>query len=60
MATKTKTFDCVEFKRQAQRKLRAEYEARKSEFGSWYDFIDAKAKESEWVQRMEKRFPEEK
>ena len=60
MATKTKTFDCVEFKRQAQRKLRAEYEARKDEFDSWYDFIDAKAKESEWVQRMEKRFPEEK
>ena len=54
--TKTKSFDCVEFKCQAQRKLRAEFETRKSEFGSWYDFIDAKARESEWVQRMEKKF----
>ena len=58
MATKAKTFDCVEFKRQAQRKLRAEYEARKDEFDSYFDFLDAKAKESEWVQRVEKNFSE--
>ncbi len=31
MGTKTKTFDCVEFKRRAQERLMAEYEARKAE-----------------------------
>jgi len=57
MATKTKTFDCVEFKREAQRRLRAEYEARKGDFASYHDFVNAKAQESAWVRRMEKRFP---
>ena len=47
MATRTKTFDCVEMKRQAQRKLRAEYESRKDEFDTYYDFLAAKADESE-------------
>lgn len=56
MATKTKTFDCVEMKRRAQRKLQEEYEARKDEFGSYYDFLAAKADESPWVQRMRKKF----
>jgi len=60
MATKTKTFDCVEFKRQAQRKLRAEYEARRKEFDSYFDFLDAKAQESEWVRRIEKNLSERK
>lgn len=41
---KTKTFDCVEMKRRAQELLQAEYEARKGEFASWADFINAKAK----------------
>ena len=44
MATKTKTFDCVEMKRQAQARLRAEYEARKGEFSSVVDFLNAKAR----------------
>lgn len=58
MATKTKkkAFDCVEFKRQAQEKLRAEFEARKDEFDSYYAFLDAKAVESPWVRRMERKF----
>ena len=60
MATKTKTFDCVEFKRQAQQKLRAEYEARKDEFDSFFGFLDAKARESEWVRRIEKNLSERK
>jgi len=53
MATKTKTFDCVELKRKAQQQLRAEYERRKAEFETYFDFLDAKARESDWVQRME-------
>ena len=47
MRTKTKTFDCVEFKRQAQKRLRDEYEARKDEFESFVDFINRTANESE-------------
>lgn len=58
MTTKTKTFDCVEFKLQAQHKLRSEYEARKDEFASYFEFLNAKAHESAWVRRMEKKFAE--
>jgi len=47
MATKTKTFDCVEMKRRAQEQIRAEFEARKAEFRSFGDFIRVKAEESE-------------
>ncbi len=46
MGTKTKTFDCVEFKRRAQERLMAEYEARKDEFSSEIEFLNAKAEES--------------
>ena len=56
MKTKPKAFDCVEFKRRVQRELLAEYEKRKGEFASYYDFLDAKAQESSWVRRMEKKF----
>ena len=47
MGTKSKTFDCVEFKRRAQERLMAEYEARKDEFSSEIEFLNAKADESE-------------
>ena len=44
---KVKTFDCVEMKRQAQQRLWEEFESRKHEFGSYYEFLEAKANESE-------------
>jgi len=47
MATKAKTFDCVEMKNRIQAELLAEYEARKDEFKSYLDFINATAKNSE-------------
>jgi len=47
MATKPKTFDCVQMKRKAQERLRAEYEARKGEFSSLVEFLNAKADESD-------------
>jgi len=43
-----KSFDCVEFKRQAQKRIRAEWEARKNEFGSYEEFLEAKSQDSEW------------
>ena len=46
--TTTKTFDCVEFKRQAQKRIRAEWERRKGEFASYEEFLEAKSRESEW------------
>ena len=47
MATKTKTFDCVEMKRKAQARLRSEYESRRAEFDSIVDFVNVKAEQSE-------------
>lgn len=52
MTVKTKGFDCVEMKRECQRKLHEEYEARKGEFASYYDFVEVKAKESEFGKRI--------
>ena len=50
MRSRAKTFDCVEMKHNAQKKLRAEYERRKEEFASFFEFLDAKAAESQWQQ----------
>ena len=55
MARKRKTFDCVEMKNRIQRELREEYEARKSEFGSYADFINATADESEEIRAFRKK-----
>ena len=58
MKSKTETpkaFDCVEFKRQSQQRLRAEYEQRKGEFHSYVDFIRAKVLEDEWSRRIWER-----
>lgn len=49
MRTRPKTFDCVEMKNRIQRELREEYEARKDEFSSYADFINATADESEEI-----------
>jgi len=43
-----KAFDCVEMKHKAQEELHAEYEARKSEFASYFAFLEAKSRESSW------------
>jgi len=43
-----KTFDFVEFKRQAQARIEAEWERRKGEFSSYEEFLHAKVNESEW------------
>jgi hypothetical protein len=64
MATKTKaktkvrrkTFDCVEMKDRIQANIWAEYQARKAEFPSFYDFIRAQNDESDWVRRMRAKF----
>jgi len=46
MSTRIKTFDCVEMKRKAQRNLHEEYEARQSEFSSYFAFLEARTHES--------------
>ncbi len=50
-----KAFDCVEFKRQAQQQLRAQYEKRKAEFDSYADFLQAKASEDDWSRNIWER-----
>jgi len=56
MGPKTKTFDCIALKREAQRRLREEYEARAGEFDSYVDFINAKVSEDQWSREMWARF----
>ena len=56
METKTKPFDCVEFKTQAQRRLMAEFKIRAKEFKTYADFLNAKADEDPqaraWVEKF--------
>ena len=52
MAPRPKRFDCVEMKRRAQKQLLTEYEARKNEFGAYCQFIEAKARQSEFWGRF--------
>ena len=51
MATKPKTFDCVEMKRKAQDEIAAQWEARKGEFSNYGEFLEAAIKESDWGRR---------
>lgn len=56
MATKPKTFDCVEMKRRAQEEIMAEYEARRGEFASYSEFLEATIRESPWASAVWKKF----
>jgi len=47
MTNIAKPFDCVEMKNRIQAQRLAEYEARKHEFSSYLDFINARLKDSE-------------
>ena len=55
MTTKTKTFDCVEMKNRIQAERMAEYEARKNEFSSYLDFINARMKNSELAKSIHRK-----
>jgi len=53
---KTKTFDCVQMKHEAQRALLAEFGSRREQFASLSEFLHAKAEESDWVSSTWRRF----
>jgi len=55
MATKRKTFDCVEMKRRAQEELLVDWESRKHEFSSYGAFLEATVQESEWTRKTWER-----
>jgi len=55
MGTKTKPFDCVEMKHEAQARLHAEYEARKTDFDSYVAFLQWKAEHSEIAQTIHRK-----
>jgi hypothetical protein len=59
MLRKTKTFDCVEMKNRIQAARLAEYEARKGEFASYIDFINARVKDSELAKIVSQRRQEQ-
>jgi len=56
METKKERFDCVAFKREAQQRLMKEFEARRDEFATYADFINAKAEEGTRSQAWLKKF----
>jgi hypothetical protein len=56
MNNKPKDFNCVEAKRQAQEALEKEFEARRGEFASFSDFLNAKVMESEETLEIWRRF----
>ncbi len=55
MMSRTKTFDCVEMKNRIQRELKQEYEARKTEFASYAEFLNATADESEEIRAFREK-----
>ena len=55
---KRKAFDCVEMKRQAQARLMAAYEARKSEFSSYAQFIHETAATDPTIRAFGQRIAE--
>ena len=50
MAKRKKRFDCVKMKTAIQEQLIREYELRKDEFETVFDYIIASAKEKKWCQ----------
>jgi hypothetical protein len=55
MSKKPKTFDCVEMKNRIQAELWAEYQARRHEFASYLDFINARVKDSELMKLLRQK-----
>jgi len=46
-----KAFDGVDLKRKPQEALRREYESRRAEFATCFDFLPAQVEESQWARR---------
>lgn len=55
MKAKSKNFDCVEMKNQAQVQLMREYESRKAEFDSYEDFILSTVDEDSEIAALRKK-----
>lgn len=60
MGMRTKTFDCVEMKNRIQAERMAEYEAHKSEYTSFAEFIRARTERSEWIRTVRKKIRKNK
>ncbi len=55
MPTRTKTFDCVEMKNRIQADRLSEYEAKKNEYASYVDFVNARMKHSELAKSLQQK-----
>ena len=55
MAPKTKTFDCVTMKHDAQQAIQAEWQRRKEQFDSYEQFLRATLQQSAWGRKVLKR-----
>ncbi len=56
MTTKRKTFDCVEMKSRIQAEIQSEYEAHRSEFPSFVEFIRAASDQLDYTRAMRRKF----
>jgi len=56
MMNKKKTFDCVEMKNRIQAEIQAEYEARRSEFSSFVEFVKASAMKADYARALHSKF----
>ena len=56
MATRTKSFDCVEMKDHIQAQLLAEYEASKDKCPSFVEFLRSRNDQNEWVRKARAKF----
>ncbi len=52
MATRMKTFDCVDMKYQVQNRLLHEYETHKSETLSYFEFLRLRTDRSDWIKKF--------
>ena len=52
MGMRTKTFDCVRMKHDAQKRIQEDWARRKGDFRSYGEFLQATLAESEWGRRM--------
>ena len=52
---KTKTFDCVQMKREAQERLMSEFNSRRGEFSSFEDFLHATVNKDKWVRSVRRK-----
>ncbi len=56
MPATSKTFDCVQMKKEIQAKLLAEFDQRDDQAVSFLEFVEAKSQRSAWVKSIREKY----